>query len=90
MLYLIASSQAGFDAAASGFASNGFGEHSPGGYGLAAAAITEVVMTFMFLIIILGATDERAPVGLAPVAIGLGGLRELQREVGGERILLLR
>lgn len=72
VLYLIASGQAGFDAAASGFASNGFGEHSPGGYGLTAAAITEVVMTFMFLIIILGATDKRAPAGLAPVAIGLG------------------
>jgi aquaporin Z len=72
VLYLIASGQAGFDAAASGFASNGFGAHSPGGYGLTAAAVTEVVMTFMFLIIILGATDKRAPAGLAPVAIGLG------------------
>ena len=70
VLYLIASGQAGFETA--GFASNGYGEHSPGGYSLAAGLICEVVMTFMFLIIILGATDERAPAGLAPVAIGLG------------------
>ncbi len=72
ILYLIASGQAGFDASASGFASNGYGEHSPGGYTLTAALITEVVMTFMFLLIILGATDERAPAGFAPIAIGLG------------------
>jgi aquaporin Z len=71
VLYLIASGADGFDLA-DGFASNGFGEHSPGGYTLTAALITEVVMTFMFLIIILGATDERAPEGLAPLAIGLG------------------
>jgi len=71
VLYVIASGKAGFDAAA-GFAANGYGEHSPGGYGLAAALVTEVVMTFMFLIIILGATDERAPAGFAPIAIGLG------------------
>jgi aquaporin Z len=71
VLYLIASGADGFDLAG-GFASNGFGEHSPGGYTLTAALITEVVMTFMFLIIILGATDERAPAGLAPLAIGLG------------------
>lgn len=70
VLYMIASGQAGFETA--GFASNGFGEHSPGGYSLTAALVTEVVMTFMFLLIILGATDERAPAGLAPVAIGLG------------------
>jgi aquaporin Z len=70
VLYLIASGQAGFETA--GFASNGFGEHSPGGYSLTAALVCEVVMTFMFLIIILGATDARAPAGLAPVAIGLG------------------
>ncbi|WP_028118089.1 aquaporin Z [Ferrimonas senticii] len=70
ILYLIASGQPGFDVTA-GFASNGFGEHSPGGYGLTAALLCEVVMTFMFLLIILGATDERAPAGLAPVAIGL-------------------
>jgi aquaporin Z len=70
VLFVIASGQAGFETA--GFASNGFGEHSPGGYSLTAALVTEVVMTFMFLIIILGATDERAPAGLAPVAIGLG------------------
>lgn len=70
VLYVIASGQAGFETA--GFASNGFGEHSPGGYSMMAALICEVVMTFMFLIIILGATDKRAPAGLAPVAIGLG------------------
>lgn len=71
VLYVIASGAPGFDLAG-GFASNGFGEHSPGGYGLTAALVTEIVMTFMFLIIILGATDDRAPAGLAPVAIGLG------------------
>ncbi|MDT4288668.1 aquaporin Z [Methylomonas sp. MO1] len=71
VLYLIASGKAGFDVAA-GFASNGYGEHSPGGYSLLSALITEVVMTMMFLLIILGATDTRAPAGLAPVAIGLG------------------
>jgi len=71
-LYLIASGQVGFDASASGFASNGYGEHSPGNYSFMAALITEVVMTFMFLMIILGATDKRAPQGFAPVAIGLG------------------
>jgi len=70
VLYVIASGQAGFETA--GFASNGYGEHSPGGYNLTSALVTEVVMTFMFLIIILGATDERAPAGLAPIAIGLG------------------
>lgn len=71
VLYLIASGAAGFDLTG-GFASNGYGEHSPGGYSLTAALACEVVMTFMFLIIILGATDERAPAGLAPIAIGLG------------------
>ena len=71
VLYLIASGKAGFDVAA-GFASNGYGEHSPGGYSLTAALITEVVMTLMFLVIILGATDKRAPQGFAPIAIGLG------------------
>jgi aquaporin Z len=71
VLYLIASGQAGFDVAG-GFASNGYGEHSPGGYGLRSAFVTEVVMTMMFLVIILGATDERAPKGFAPIAIGLG------------------
>jgi aquaporin Z len=71
VLYLIASGGPGFDLAG-GFASNGYAEHSPGGYGLSSALITEIVMTFMFLIIILGATDSRAPAGLAPVAIGLG------------------
>jgi aquaporin Z len=72
VLYLIASGQAGFDVAASGFAANGFGEHSPGQYSMTAALISEVVMTMMFLIIIMGATDERAPQGFAPIAIGLG------------------
>ncbi len=71
VLYVIASGKAGFDVAA-GFASNGYGEHSPGGYSLLAAAVTEVVMTMMFLLIILGATDKRAPQGFAPIAIGLG------------------
>jgi aquaporin Z len=71
VLYIIASGHAGFDAAA-GFASNGYGDHSPGGYSLVACLVDEVVMTFMFLIIILGATDERAPKGFAPIAIGLG------------------
>ncbi len=70
VLYLIASGKAGFDVSA-GFASNGFGEHSPGGYSMFAALLTEVVMTMMFLLVILGATDERAPKGMAPVAIGL-------------------
>jgi aquaporin Z len=70
VLYLIASGKAGFDVSA-GFASNGYGEHSPGGYSLQAALITEVVMTMMFLVIILGATDKRAPQGFAPIAIGL-------------------
>lgn len=71
ILYVIASGQVGFDASA-GFASNGFGEHSPGGYTLVAALVCEIVMTFMFLLIILGATDKRAPAGFAPIAIGLG------------------
>ena len=71
ILFVIASGQVGFDASA-GFASNGYGEHSPGGYSMIAALVTEVVMTFMFLMIILGATDQRAPKGFAPVAIGLG------------------
>lgn len=71
VLYLIASGQAGFDTAG-GFASNGYGEHSPGGYSMVAALVAEVVMTMMFLIIILGATDGRAPAGFAPIAIGLG------------------
>lgn len=71
VLYIIASGKAGFDVTA-GFASNGYGAHSPGGYTLVAALTTEVVMTAMFLLIILGSTDSRAPKGLAPVAIGLG------------------
>jgi aquaporin Z len=72
VLYVIASGQMGFDVAASGFASNGYGEHSPGQYSLTAALVTEVVMTMAFLVIILGATDKRAPQGFAPIAIGLG------------------
>ncbi len=72
VLYGIASGKSGFDAAASGFAANGFADHSPGGYSLAAAFLAETVLTFMFLIIILGATDRRAPAGFAPLAIGLG------------------
>jgi aquaporin Z len=70
VLYLIASGKAGFDLS-TGFASNGYGDHSPGGYSLLAALITEVVMTMMFLIVILGATDKLAPQGFAPIAIGL-------------------
>jgi len=70
VLYAIASGQADFDVAA-GFASNGYGEHSPGGYELGSAVITEVVMTFMFVLVILGATHTRAPVGFAGLAIGL-------------------
>ena len=70
VLYLIASGKAGFDLQG-GLASNGYGEHSPGGYSLTAALVCEFVMTFFFLMIILGATDERAPSGFAPIAIGL-------------------
>ena len=70
VLLLIASGKAGFDLSA-GFASNGYGDHSPGGYSFMAALITEVVMTMMFLLVILGATDKRAPAGFAPIAIGL-------------------
>ena len=68
VLYLIATGQPGFELG--GFASNGYGEHSPGGYSLFAALLTEIVMTMMFLFVIMGATDERAPKGLAPIAIG--------------------
>lgn len=70
VLFQIASGQAGFDVSA-GFASNGYGAHSPGGYSLLSALVTEVVMTMMFLLVILGATDKRAPEGFAPIAIGL-------------------
>jgi aquaporin Z len=70
VLLAIASGKAGFDVSA-GFASNGFGEHSPGGYSMHAALICEVVMTAFFLIVIMGATDKRAPAGFAPIAIGL-------------------
>lgn len=70
VLYLIASGKADFSVAG-GFASNGFGEHSPGGYSLQAALVTEIVMTAFFLMVILGATDKRAPAGFAPIAIGL-------------------
>lgn len=71
VLYLIASGKAGFDLSA-GFAANGYGEHSPDGYSLFAALVAEIVLTFFFLMIILGATDKLAPVGFAPIAIGLG------------------
>ena len=71
VLYVIASGKADFDVHG-GFASNGYGEHSPGGYSLVAALVAEVVLTFMFLFIILGATDDRAPKGFAPIPIGLG------------------
>ena len=71
VLFLIATGKVGFDITA-GFASNGYGDHSPGGYSLTAGFITEVVMTMMFLLIILGSTDVRAPQGFAPIAIGLG------------------
>jgi aquaporin Z len=70
VLYVIASGQAGFDVAA-GFAANGYAEYSPGGYSLTAALVAEIVMTMMFLVVILGATDKRAPAGFAPIAIGL-------------------
>jgi len=71
VLFVIASGKAGFDLGG-GFASNGYGAHSPGGYSLTACLTAEVVLTFMFLMIILGATDKRAPKGFAPIAIGLG------------------
>ena len=71
VVYLIASGKAGFELSG-GLASNGYGEHSPGGYSLVSCLVAEIVMTFMFLMIILGATDKRAPQGFAPIAIGLG------------------
>ncbi|MFV1477313.1 aquaporin Z [Serratia marcescens] len=71
VLYLIASGKAGFDATAGGFASNGYGEHSPGGYSLQAAIVIELVLTAFFLIVIHGVIDKRAPAGFAPLAIGL-------------------
>jgi aquaporin Z len=71
VLYVIASGNSSFDAAASGFAANGYGAHSPGKYGLGAALLTEVVMTAFFLLVILGATDRRAPKAMGPLAIGL-------------------
>jgi aquaporin Z len=71
VLYVIASGQAGFSLAG-GFAANGYGEHSPGAYSLLAGFVAEAVLTFMFLVIILGSTDTRAPQGFAPIAIGLG------------------
>jgi aquaporin Z len=70
VLYVIASGAAGFDVS-NGFAANGYGAHSPGGYSLGAAFVAEVVLTFMFLIVILGSTDKRAPAGFAPIPIGL-------------------
>ncbi len=71
VLFIIASGKAGFDVSA-GFASNGYAEHSPGGYSLLAGLVTEVIMTMMFVLIIMGVTDKRAPQGFAPIAIGLG------------------
>lgn len=71
VLYLVASGKTGFDATASGFAANGYGEHSPDGYSLQAAIVIELVLTAFFLIVIHGATDKRAPAGFAPLAIGL-------------------
>ena len=71
VLLVIASGQAGFDVVASGFASNGYGDHSPGGYSLTAALVCEIVMTMVFLFVIMGATDSKAPAGFAPIAIGL-------------------
>ncbi|MEZ9279054.1 aquaporin Z [Vibrio cyclitrophicus] len=71
VLFVIASGQAGFDVVSSGFASNGYGEHSPGGYSLTAALVCEVLMTMVFLFVIMGATDSKAPAGFAPIAIGL-------------------
>ncbi|NCC02579.1 MAG: aquaporin Z [Proteobacteria bacterium] len=70
-LAYIASGQDGFDIVASGFAANGYGDHSPGRYSMGAAMVTEIVMTAMFLLVILGATDSKAPAGFAPIAIGL-------------------
>lgn len=71
VLLVITSGQAGFDVVASGFASNGYGDHSPGGYSLTAALVCEIVMTMVFLFVIMGATDSKAPAGFAPIAIGL-------------------
>jgi aquaporin Z len=71
VLAVIAGGKEGFDLAGSGFAANGYGDHSPGKYGLAACLVLEVVLTFVFLVVILGATDRRAPAGFAPLAIGL-------------------
>jgi len=71
VVYLIATGNPNFEFASSGFAANGFGEHSPGHFSMAAALVCEVAMTFFFLFVILGATDKRAPQGLAPLAIGL-------------------
>lgn len=70
-MYFIADAKPGFDLAASGFAANGYAEHSPAGYSMAGAFLTEVVMTMMFIVVILGATSTRAPKGFAPIAIGL-------------------
>ena len=72
VLLLVASGKSGFNAVESGFASNGYGDRSPGGYGLLACLVIEVLLTAVFLYIILGATDDRAPKGFAPIAIGLG------------------
>jgi aquaporin Z len=72
LLYMIASGKTGFDVVRSGFAANGFGDHSPANYSMVSSLVAEITLTFVFLFIILGATDERAPAGFAPIAIGLG------------------
>jgi aquaporin Z len=72
LIYMIASGKTGFDVVRSGFAANGFGDHSPSNYSMVSSLVAEVTLTFVFLFIILGATDERAPAGFAPLAIGLG------------------
>jgi aquaporin Z len=71
VLFVVANGKPGFSATESGFAANGYGEHSPGGYGLGAALLIEIVLTAAFLYVILGVTDDRAPKGFAPIAIGL-------------------
>ena len=83
VLYVIASGQTGFDVSA-GFASNGYAEHSPGGYTLVSALVTEIVMTMMFLLVVMGATDKRAPQGFAPIAGGLLGAAVYRFVIGRE------
>lgn len=89
LLYLIASGKTGFDAAASGFASNGYGEHSPGGYSMLSALVVELVLSAGFLLVIHGATDKFAPAGFAPIAIGLSGLAFLQHATEASEYTLI-